>query len=132
MSLDHYLSSEGAPTAADFAERVGVSAMSISRIRKGEQNITRDTMRAIIRESGGLVTAESLVGITEAESAPEAAQGPFPAARKAGQSPSSPICSETRERRAESEGIPPESERRCSAGPAIMPRDRRPNQGVSA
>lgn len=40
---------------------VGLSEASISRIRKGEQNITRDVMAAIIDASGGKVTADALV-----------------------------------------------------------------------
>ena len=61
MTLDQYLRSDGSPTAAEFGARVGLTEASISRIRKGQQNITRDTMAAIIEASGGKVTAESLV-----------------------------------------------------------------------
>jgi len=61
MTLDQYLRSDGAPTAAEFGAKVGLTEASISRIRKGQQNITRDTMLAIISASGGKVTAEALV-----------------------------------------------------------------------
>jgi plasmid maintenance system antidote protein VapI len=61
MTLDQYLSAPGAPTSADFAAAVGVSEASISRIRKGAQNITRDVMREIVRASKGRVTADSLL-----------------------------------------------------------------------
>lgn len=61
MTLDQYLSAPGAPTSADFAASVGISEASISRIRKGTQNITRDVMLDIIRASKGKVTADSLL-----------------------------------------------------------------------
>lgn len=61
MTLDQYLSSDGAPTAAEFGAKVGISEASISRIRKGEQNITRDVMLRIIAASGNSVTADGLV-----------------------------------------------------------------------
>ncbi|WPZ05515.1 hypothetical protein [Pelagerythrobacter marinus] len=61
MTLDQFLKAPNAPSAAEFAKSVGVSEVSLWRIRKGEQNCTRDTMRAIIAASGGRVTAESLV-----------------------------------------------------------------------
>ena len=61
MTLDQYLKSDDAPTVTEFAARVGISEVSLWRIRKGEQNITRETMRAIIRESGGKVSAAALV-----------------------------------------------------------------------
>jgi hypothetical protein len=64
MTLDQFLSLPGSPTAKDFGERCEppISEASISRIRKGEQNMTRDTILAIIKASGNLVTAEGLVG----------------------------------------------------------------------
>lgn len=61
MTLDQYLRSDGAPTAAEFGAKVGLAEASISRIRKGQQNITRDTMVAIIEASDGKVTADALV-----------------------------------------------------------------------
>lgn len=64
MTLDQYLTLPGSPTAKEFGERCvpPISEASISRIRKGEQNMTRDTMLAIIAASGEIVTAEGLVG----------------------------------------------------------------------
>lgn len=62
MTLDQYLSSDGAPTAAEFGVLVELSEASISRIRKGEQNITRDVMLRIITASGDKVTADGLIG----------------------------------------------------------------------
>ena len=61
MTLDQFLSAPGAPTSADFAADVGVSEASISRIRKGAQNITRDLMLEIVRASKGKVTADGLL-----------------------------------------------------------------------
>ena len=63
MTLDQYLSQPGAPTASDFGAlcKPPISGASISRIRKGDQNITRDTMISIIVASGGKVTAEGLL-----------------------------------------------------------------------
>jgi hypothetical protein len=63
MTLDQYLSLPGSPTNADFGARCdpALSGVSIWRIRKGQQNITVDTMRAIILASGGQVTAEGLL-----------------------------------------------------------------------
>ena len=68
MTLDQYLSLPGSPTNSDFGERCTppLSGASISRIRKGIQNITVDTMRSIILASGGQVTAEGLLVRKEA------------------------------------------------------------------
>lgn len=60
MTIDDYLLATG-ETATAFAVRVPISDSSLSRIRRGEANCTRDTMRAIIDASGGLISAESLV-----------------------------------------------------------------------
>lgn len=67
MTLDQYLSSPGAPTAAEFGARCDpvISEASISRIRKRRQNLSRDTMLAIIAASGGKVTAEGLVALPD-------------------------------------------------------------------
>lgn len=63
MTLDQFLNLPGAPTAAAFGAKCEppLSEASISRIRKGQQNITRDTMLSIIKASGDLVTADGLV-----------------------------------------------------------------------
>jgi hypothetical protein len=63
MTLDQYLSLPDSPTNEQFGQRCQprLSGVSISRIRKGAQNITVDTMRSIILASGGNVTAEELL-----------------------------------------------------------------------
>lgn len=68
MTLDQYLSLPGAPTAADFGAICSppVSEASISRIRKGGQNFSRDTMLSIIAASGGKVTAQGLLDCRQA------------------------------------------------------------------
>jgi hypothetical protein len=63
MTLDQFLSLPGSPSNDEFGKRCDppLSGVSIWRIRRGEQNITRDTMVAIIRASNGIVTADGLV-----------------------------------------------------------------------
>jgi hypothetical protein len=63
MTLDQYLNLPGSPSNAEFGARCQppLSGVSVGRIRKGTQNITVDTMRAIILASGGKVTAEGLL-----------------------------------------------------------------------
>lgn len=63
MTLDQFLNLPGAPTASEFGAKCSppISGASISRIRRGEQNISRDVMLAIINASDGLVTADGLV-----------------------------------------------------------------------
>lgn len=60
MTLDTYLRSNGI-TGAQFAERIEVSEASLTRIRRGEQNISRDLIRRIVEETGGEVSADALV-----------------------------------------------------------------------
>ena len=60
MDLDTYLR-EVSIDARQFAAQIGMTEASLSRIRRGQQNITRDTMKRIIAASGGKVTLESLV-----------------------------------------------------------------------
>lgn len=62
MTLDQYLKAAGT-TAAEFGARCvpPISEASISRIRKGTQNISRNTMLSIIAASGNQVTAEGLL-----------------------------------------------------------------------
>jgi hypothetical protein len=60
MTLDDYLSQPGI-TATDFAAKVDLTEASVSRIRKGQQNISRDVIRRIVAASGGAVTADELV-----------------------------------------------------------------------
>jgi hypothetical protein len=63
MTLDQYLNLPGSPSADEFGRKCvpPLSGASISRIRRGEQNITRATMQAIIQASDGIVSAEGLV-----------------------------------------------------------------------
>lgn len=63
MTLDQYLKLPGAPSAADFGAKCTppLSVASISRIRHGRQNISRDTMRSIIEASDGMITADGLL-----------------------------------------------------------------------
>lgn len=62
MTLDQYLTREGV-TAAEFGAKCEppISEASISRIRRGEQNISRDVMLRIMMASGGKVTPDGLV-----------------------------------------------------------------------
>jgi len=60
MTLDQYLTT-AAITAADFGELVGLSGASMSRIRKGEQNITLDLAGLIEDKSGGKVRVADLL-----------------------------------------------------------------------
>lgn len=63
MTLDQYLSLPDSPTNEEFGRRCTpqLSGASVGRIRKGQQNITLDTIRSIILASGGKVTAEGLL-----------------------------------------------------------------------
>ena len=65
MTLNDYLEAKSI-SGADFAALVGVSEASLSRIRKGEQNITRELMQRIITASGGKIKADTLVFPPEA------------------------------------------------------------------
>lgn len=68
MTLDQFLAIPGSPTAAEFGAKCNppLSEASISRIRRGLQNVTRDTMQSIIEASGGIITAEGLLARREA------------------------------------------------------------------
>jgi DNA-binding transcriptional regulator YdaS (Cro superfamily) len=59
MTLDEYLKSTPV-TAASFADRIGVSAASVTRIRKGGQNIPLSLAQKIVSATGGKVTLEDL------------------------------------------------------------------------
>jgi hypothetical protein len=63
MTLDQYLNLPDAPNAGEFGARCKppLSEASISRIRRGIQNVSRDTMLSIIEASGGKVTPDGLV-----------------------------------------------------------------------
>lgn len=68
MTLDQYLGLPGSPNAAEFGAKCNppLSEASISRIRRGGQNLRRDTMLSIIAASGNIVTAEGLTSRQEA------------------------------------------------------------------
>lgn len=59
MTLDTYLANT-TDSAAALAQRLGISAASVSRIRKGEQNITLALAKKIERETGGKVKVTDL------------------------------------------------------------------------
>jgi hypothetical protein len=67
MTLDQYLDLKKI-TAAEFGAKCEppISEASISRIRKGKQNISRDTMLSIIAASDGMVTADGLIRLQDA------------------------------------------------------------------
>lgn len=60
MTLDQYMT-DNAITGVALAATLEISEASLTRIRKGEQNITRDLIRRIVEATGGAVTAEDLV-----------------------------------------------------------------------
>lgn len=64
MTLDAYLTKHSI-SGADFAALLGISEASLSRIRAGKQNITRELMRKIVEHSKGKVSLTSLVFPTE-------------------------------------------------------------------
>lgn len=66
MTLDEFLDKQGL-SGAQFAERIGVDPATIYRIRTGRTFPHRRTMRAIIRETSGEVTANDLVGLQTKE-----------------------------------------------------------------
>lgn len=59
MNLDEYLASHDV-TASAFAEKIGVSAASVTRIRQGRQNIPLSLAAKIVAASDGKVTLEAL------------------------------------------------------------------------
>lgn len=59
MTLTEYIREHGT-TAAALAEKVGVSAASMTRIGKGRQNITLDLAQRIVDATGGMVGFDDL------------------------------------------------------------------------
>ena len=57
MNLDTYLRDHSI-SGADFAAQLGISEASLSRIRRGDQNITRETIRQIVEQTGAQFTKE--------------------------------------------------------------------------
>ena len=62
MKLFDYLTAHGIP-ANDFAERVGTTAATISRIANGQVMPRKALMAAILQETGGQVTPNDLFGL---------------------------------------------------------------------
>jgi len=60
MTLNDYLTTNSI-TGANFAEKIGVNAATVFRIRTGRVFPHRKTMAAIIAETDGEVTANDLV-----------------------------------------------------------------------
>ena len=60
MTLHDYLSIEG-NTATDLADRAGTTGASITRILYGDQQPSADLIRAIVKATGGSVTADDLL-----------------------------------------------------------------------
>lgn len=81
MTLDQYLATEGI-TAAEFGARCNppISEASISRIRRGEQNITLEVAQRIFMASEGKVTANDLLKMFAAPSRPTSSGGDEPRA----------------------------------------------------
>lgn len=59
MTLDEYLDSHPG-TAVAFAEKIGKSPASVTRIRKGTQRLSLDLALRIVTATGGKVTLEDL------------------------------------------------------------------------
>lgn len=62
-TLDQYFAQPGAKSPAQIAAEAGISESTLSRIRSGKQNTTRDVMRAIIAATDNRVSASSLLGL---------------------------------------------------------------------
>jgi transcriptional regulator with XRE-family HTH domain len=50
---------------ADFADQIGITAASLSRIERGKQNPPVETLRKIVQATGGKVPADALLGTQE-------------------------------------------------------------------
>jgi transcriptional regulator with XRE-family HTH domain len=60
MKLDDYLNANGI-SGADFADRIGVNAATVYRIRTGRVFPHQKTIRAIIAATEGAVTVNDLL-----------------------------------------------------------------------
>lgn len=69
MDLDTYLR-ENAISGIEFAALLGVTEASLSRIRRGNQNISRDMIRRIFDLTSGEVSLGALVFPLDHESHP--------------------------------------------------------------
>lgn len=71
MTIDDYLATSG-KTAAVYAADAQISEASLTRIRRGEQNFSRDVMLRLIAASGNAVTANDLIGVEQLPVVPPA------------------------------------------------------------
>jgi 3,4-dihydroxy 2-butanone 4-phosphate synthase/GTP cyclohydrolase II len=69
MLLTDWLAREGI-TRSEFANRIGVSAATISDLCQGNQWLSRRTARAIARATGGEVTADDFVHLEPESNTP--------------------------------------------------------------
>ena len=56
-------------TNGDFGERIGRTAEAVRRYASGDRVPDRETMPKIVRETGGLVTANDFFGIEQSSDA---------------------------------------------------------------
>lgn len=60
MTIDDYLKRSG-KTAAAYADGAKISEASLTRIRRGEQNVTADVIARLIAASDDQVTADGII-----------------------------------------------------------------------
>lgn len=68
MQLADWMEAEGLDDAA-LGARIGKSRVSVSRYRRGLETPSTEAIKNIVRESGGKVTADELLGIAQPEGA---------------------------------------------------------------
>jgi len=72
MTLDDFLR-KSPDTAAAFAARVGLSPASMTRVRKGKQNISLAQAQTIVEATGGKVSLKDLAATLQDASPSQAA-----------------------------------------------------------
>jgi transcriptional regulator with XRE-family HTH domain len=72
MTLDAWITETGTPDN-EFARRLGVSRVTLFRLKTGRRIPDRETMEAIHRETGGRVTPNDFFNISAAGEAETAA-----------------------------------------------------------
>ena len=60
MTLDQFMAAREM-TGVVLAAQLEISEASLTRIRRGEQNISRDLIRRIVEATGGAVSSDDLV-----------------------------------------------------------------------
>lgn len=60
MNLEQYMTAHEIK-GVDLAAKLEISEASLTRIRRGEQNISRDLIRRIVEATDGQVTSDALV-----------------------------------------------------------------------